>query len=257
MKLNNCIVSLFLVLVPALANAEERCINPADYARSTVAITRYFKEGPASGTAWFYKDKKTLITAGHVARLLAKREKWTTLELQQRETHGFLVTKMRARIVKIGNIAEATYFEIAALEKYAKEDLAFIELEHPYPEALPLDISRERAPDYSPLWVIAYPSRKLVYEKGQTLSPGVETEYEKDFPSMIHIEIAGNRQSLIDGSSGSPTLNCAGKVSATISLFLNDEYVSSGGKLVRRATKGTATNYGLPSSFVEELEARK
>ena len=257
MKLNNCIISLFFVLVSAIANSEENCINPKNYARSTVAITRYFEKGSASGTAWFYKDKKTLITAGHVAQILASNGEWTTVELQQRETHGFLVTKMRARIKKMGNIASATYFEIAALEKYAREDLAFIELEHPYPEALPLDISRERAPDYSLLWAIAYPLGKLVYARSRTLPPGIEVEYEKDYPSMIHVEAIDNRQALLEGSSGGPALNCAGKVSAIINMALGETYVSSKGKIVRRATKGTATNYGLPAAFVEELEARK
>jgi len=257
MKLNNCIVFLFLFLIPVCAGAEERCINPAGFARSTVAIMGYFKDRLASGTAWFYKDKKTLITAGHVARILAKKNEWTALELRQRETHGFLVTKMRARIAKIGNIAEATLFEIATLEKYAREDLAFIELEHPYPEALPLNISRERAPDHSLLWAIAYPSIKLVYERGQTVPAGIERNLEEDFPSMVHIEAVVNRHALIGGSSGSPTLNCAGKVLATISLSLNDVYVSSKGEIVHRATRGTATNYGLPANFVEELEARK
>src|SRR3989338_4821012 len=98
---------------------------------------------------------------------------------------------------------------------------------------------------------------KLVYARSQTLPPGIEVEYEKDYPSMIHMEAIDNRRALLEGSSGGPALNCAGKVSAIINMALGETYVSSKGKIVRRATKGTATNYGLPEAFVEELEARK
>ena len=74
---------------------------------------------------------------------------------------------------------------------------------------------------------------------------------------MIHVEAIDNRQALLEGSSGGPALNCAGKVSVIINMVLGETYVSSKGEVVSRATRGTATNYGLPAAFVEELEARK
>lgn len=237
--------------------ADANCINPKDYLDSTVSLVRYnafyddYKDG---GTAWFYKDARTLVTAGHVAMGILLSSEWSSLEIRQRKDLYTISETQPARILQIGNIASASNTEIAFMEKYAKVDLAIIELAFDFHGARPLEISQSKPPHYSPLWAIAYPKNKAVLANGRSIPPGYDKKYLEEYASMLHVNIQNPR--LRHGASGAPILNCEGKVAGILNIYIDRVLHLANGKTIKRPASAP-TNYAVPASFITELLERK
>ena len=255
------LVFSFLFSSSHLVNAE--CINPRDYNDSVVMLTGFNEHinKYISGTAWFYKNSKTLVTAGHVASSLLLSDKWSRLKIQQRKDTVSVSEIQNARLIRIGNISKASETELVYLEKYAKEDLAIIELSEDFQGAKQLEISEHHPLNYSLLYSVAYPEKRLVFAKGQSLPPSLEAEYIGiTYQSMMHINM--RNPEMTSGSSGAPILNCHGKAAGIITIQLGDVIVvnqklpASGVTIIKRKFEDT-TNLAIYSSFLTELMRRE
>lgn len=247
-------IAFFISAVPVDAT----CISAENYYNSAVSIKIYKDGKPFQGSAWFYKDSKTLVTAGHFARILPDDPPaWSKIEILQQRKGRKIFKRQNVRIMRIGNIRDASIRELGFMEKYAREDLGILELESPFLDALPLDVAPHKVEPYYPLRILAYPYGKLTPARARSLPPGLDEKFFGRFESLLHIEILNQRNIAGAGASGSPVLNCEGKVAGTITAQLSDVFVNPQRLWVIRPAYGSATNYAVPSSFLTELLRRK
>lgn len=249
--------------LPSTRSAGAECINPKDYRDSVVEIVRYngYYNGYDGGSAWFYKNARMLVTAGHVANILLLSASWSKIEVRQRKDWYTISETQYARILRIGRIEGADLREIVFLEKFVKEDVAIVELSDDFRGAKPLDIAKEQESDYRPLFSVAYPAGKLVFASGHSLPSSLDNDYLGDYSYLLHINM--RKPDLIRGASGAPILNCEGRVVGILTIKIEDAFAVPNpislvpSYIIVRRGKSTASNFAVHASFVTELLQRK
>ena len=182
------------------------CIDPRQFAHSTVSIARYFDDAERAanrgvagvqGTAWFLSPT-TIVTAEHVAAAMTlSAQNWRMLEIVDGDGSQFIA----ARVLRLAG---------ARTEK-----LAIIELQHPVSQAQSFTIRTEPLVPEEPVMALAYPTGRPQIVGGRFVRLGDEGK----LAGMALLELyEGNNRLIIDhGASGAPVVDCSGRVVAIVS----------------------------------------
>jgi hypothetical protein len=249
---------------PSPAQAAERCVDGEAFARSVVAIARYFGEArrDQSGkdivgeraTGWFYTSGRYLVTAAHFASDIAQG--WHEVELSQatREGEPDVWVRSEVRVVHFGKLAESARSRSAAPDVHPR-DLAILELREAFPNARVLDTRTEPPSPGEPVLVAAYPDGRL------RLAQGIVREDDQlaaRYAGLSLLEVQGtNRLLLNGGASGAPVLDCRrGEVVAVLNGLLTGSALPLPlpKNTVVPTPWGSPTNTAVPVSILESIK---
>ena len=225
---------LFAVTNVAHAN----CVDPAQFARSTVGIVRYFDDSERSmrigidgirGTGWFL-SATSIVTAEHVvAAMMLSKQEWKTLEIES----GKEALAINARILRVAG-AEP-------------EKLAVIELQFPVEHARAVAIRRAPLVPEEQVMTITYAAGRPRPVAGRFVQMGDAGK----LAGMALLEFyEGDNRLIIDhGASGAPVLDCEGRVAAVISNVFTQN-IQFPSRVIR-----ISTAWGMPNVVSVPLHA--
>ena len=177
------------------------CVEPATLARSTVSITREFREADATtkpdligirGTGWFLSSR-LIVTAAHVADAMQLTPgDWTDLQIRERDT----LRSSPARVVKILG--------------FQAEKLAVLELKTSFPGATALPVRAAPLIPEERVTSLGYPGGRLRTAEGRFVQFGSDNQTAG--AALIEMSDGEDRLVLDHGSSGAPVVDCAGQV---------------------------------------------
>jgi len=211
--LHKLIVAFVLCAIAHSAKANV-CPNAADIRTdllySTVSISTYEDGGELwfRGTGWFYGNRKTVVTAGHVIAGLSDLSK-------QKILIGYYVNGERD--YKVINI-ERVY--VALEHADSASDVAVLQLRDPILSVVPLQLADTRAEKGSAGVSVGYVGaegyttlgklhvRDVVIHEHQLYKGNSETVLS------YRTSVEGRIIPLFHGTSGAPVVNCEGKVIA-------------------------------------------
>jgi hypothetical protein len=219
-----------LLLLVAGSNARAECITPTSMLHTTISIARYFDAGERQsqrdligvrGTAWFLSPA-LVVTVEHVAAAMNLSEQdWKELEITDGEaTRGISARRLRS-------------------EGSGAENMAVLELQRAFPSAQSPQIRTEPLRPNEDVVSLGYPAGHLRSASGRFVRYG-----EGDDPAgMAMLEMAnGNDRLVLDyGASGSPVLDCDGRLVATVS-----DVVTQTVRLLSRELR-VSTPWGVPN----------
>jgi len=201
-----------LVLLMGLAStgfasawAYADCVDPAQLARSTVRISRYFDDAERSarvdligiqGTGWFL-SASTIVTAAHVtAAMKLSDQDWKPLEIADEKGSQFIAAR------------------IQRLAGDQVERLAVIELQRAVPAAQTVAIRKEPLVPEERVMTLVYAEGLPHFVGGRFVRNGNER-----LAGTVLLEMyEGNNRLVVDhGASGAPVVDCDGRVAAVIS----------------------------------------
>jgi len=201
---------------------------------------------PFTGTAWFHKSGKYLVTALHVVNVMNITNNWEDVAIYQPDAAGKLILKktipMRLNFV----------YPIRA------DGVAILELKQKFKKAKPLHIRTTSPVVGEKLTGIGYFDGRVHYSKGNCAK--FDLFGKTNQPNEVFLELRNARDSIaLDaGSSGGPVFDKEGHVvaiviaSTSLSLTFGD-----GSKLRIAAPNGYATNIGIPLSEMAQVKNMK
>lgn len=245
-------VVLFSFFVPRSMSAE---IHPTNLVYSIVRITYYRKveKTPtdtalvaSSGTAWFFRSPKYLVTADHVARDYSlTRNKWTQVELFQQR-----------------NESVDGYFAFVGVRIHstvgtAKEKLVILELDTPVLGAQVLDPRPDSMVSGTSVLALAYDSHILRVASGHFL--GIADASYPD-PSLkgtgfglFEIDAGTEHAGLNRGSSGAPLLDDDNRVVGVVNWLLPEGNSLTPVSFATPAPWGIPNNSAIPTSVLAKI----
>ncbi len=247
--------TLVLLCASATAQAQEATCADFDHARlsrSVVQLVFMYDEPKPDGsigqrgTAWFI-DETHLITIGHLAKDVIGTD-WQTVTVQYSDqyltaTNTELTIPMRL---------------VTTFETIAPENITLIELQHGMLGFEPLQVRYEPPKKDEPVVGAGYTDGILRAAAGWYRVPeptsGVMAEPPPDIQGYLLFELNGedgrDRHVFDYGASGSPILDCDGRVVAVTSDIITQ--LRSFGVTTMRITPSTGqpNNTALPASLI-------
>lgn len=238
-----CALAILVLLAGAESARAADCVDPRDYANSVVRIERVVEQGaPRSwvGSGWFYQSRQVLITNEHVVSALALGEQeWTSVLLQTSKpgaTHGF-IQRTKARV----------------LARDTRDDIALVLLEYPVMGVRPMEIKTGEVAPGEPLAIAGYASGLLHFGNARAYTGPQPVARFRQPHSQFAIDVQGtaNQDAFSAGGSGSPVLNCEGRVVGIFSNLIDERYLSLFGT---SGTRGRPAASASPNAFAIRIE---
>jgi S1-C subfamily serine protease len=185
------------------------CIDPAQLAHSTVSIMRHFDEAEreahpnlvgVQGTGW-YLSSTTLVSAEHVAAdMNLSMQEWKPIEIMDEDGSQFIAVRIQ-RIVGAQT-----------------ERLAVIELQRAVSNARSVGIRREPLQPEESVMTIGYPAGHVQLVSGRFVR--LADDGRLTGAALLEFYEGDNRLIVDHGASGSPVLDCNGRVAAVVTDVL-------------------------------------
>src|SRR5262249_15370530 len=145
---------------------------------------------------WFLSSRQ-IVTAAHVAEAMRLAiGTWTDLQIRERETSN----SIPARLLRIVGVNA--------------EKIAILELKLPFPGAIALPIRREPLVADEHVVALGYPGGRLRTANGRFVQFGQDEKTTG--AALLEMHDGDDRLVLDHGASGSPVLDCAGRVVAVV-----------------------------------------
>lgn len=239
------------------------CIDPWAAARAVVSVTWRFvtprREGSEivvaeRATAWFYRSPRLLVTAAHFVNELPQMG-WQDAELHQADREGEpdIVMRVRLRVAAKAIPLGSRDGEAEAINGLAA-DVAIMELQDPFPNALVLPIWSNALAEDAQVLVLGYPRGRMQAVRGivrRSADPAGR------YAGLTLLEVQGsNRLLLNDGASGAPVLDCGqGRVVAVLNGLLTGPSLPllPSDSSVIPTPWGSPTNTAVPASILPAI----
>lgn len=247
--------TLALLCAGVTAQAQEVACEDFDYnrlARSVVQLVfMYDKLKPDGsighrGTAWFI-DETHLVTIGHLAEDVIETD-WQTVTVQYSDQYLTTTNTELAIPMRL----------VTTFETIAPENITLIELQHGMLGFEPLQVRYDPPRKDEPVVGAGYTGGTLRAAAGWYRVPeptaGVMTESPPEIQGYLLFELNGedgrDRHVFDYGASGSPILDCDGRVIAVTSDIITQ--LRSFGVTTMRLTPSTGepNNTALPASLI-------
>lgn len=232
-----------LAALPAFAGTwvHAACIDPAQFAHSTISISRYFDEeerGPRfevigiTGTGWFLSET-TIVTAAHVtdAMKLSERD-WKMLEISGDKSGQ----RIGARLLRVAGDQV--------------ERLAVIELQHAVAAAQPVAIRKEPLVPEEQVMTFVYEEGVPHPVSGRFVRFGDE---RLAGTALLEMFEGDNRLAIDHGASGAPVLDCEGRVAAVISNVFTQTLAFASRQIRISTAWGTPNVVSVPALPLQEM----
>jgi V8-like Glu-specific endopeptidase len=241
------------------------CIDPRAAARAVVSVTWRFVTPRRVGresvigqraTAWFYRSPRLLVTAAHFANELP-REGWQDAEVHQADREGEpdVATRVRLRVTAKAGPPGSRAGEAGAIAGLAA-DVAIMELQDPFPNALVLPIRSSALAKDARVLVLGYPRGRMQAVRGIVR---LSAEPTGRYAGLTLLEVQGsNRLLLNEGASGAPVLDCGqGRVVAVLNGLLTGPSLPflPPDSAVIPTPWGSPTNTAVPASILPALQS--
>ena len=198
-----------LALLTASSRSEAACLDPETASRAAVSITRYLSDEERKsqpkllairGSGWFVSSR-LIVTVAHVVEAMhLSTEDFKDIEIRDRES-------TRSMPVRLSRLAGTQ-----------TETIAVLELKSPVPDAQSLRLRMEPLLANEPVVSVAYAGDRLRVADGRFVEYGAY----KNFTGAALFELydGDDRLALDYGASGTPVLDCQGRVVAVVSNIL-------------------------------------
>jgi hypothetical protein len=202
---------LFAVLSLASSRAEAACVDPKTSSHVTVSITRYFDEEERKsepdllgirGTGWLVSPR-SMVTVEHVAEAMhLSSHQWKDIEIRDGENKRSVAVRL---------------LRLAGTQS---EKIAILELKTPLPQAQFLRFRMEPLVANERVTSLAYADAddQLRVVDGRFVEYGADDKFTG--AALFELYDGNNRLVLDHGASGTPVIDCQGRVVAVVSNIL-------------------------------------
>jgi S1-C subfamily serine protease len=233
---------LVVLFVLASTRLSATCVEPAQVAHSTVSIMRHFDEEERSthhglsgirGTGWFLSPT-TIVTAEHVtAAMDLSTEDWKPLEIRD------------------GDGSQLIAARIQRLSGGSTEKLAVLELQQPVSTARSFAIRKEPLIPEEQVTTIAYPAGRPHPVAGRFVRFGDGGKLTG--MALLEVYEGDNRLVIDHGASGSPVVDCDGRVAAVVSNVFTQSLMGVSHEIRISTAWGTPNVVSVPVQALDEL----